>query len=268
MLKTRVKTGAILTVIFAAVLALSGTAWMLPCVAVLLSLMSIYELTAATGFLKNPVDFSLTAIATVLLAVLPIPYLEIITAILFILCAGVCLWLMGRAGKADCVPGWAARVLVLCIPFFFRGMTSLRGMEQGLYLLILAIMVGVITDIAAYFIGKGFGKHKLAPVLSPKKTIEGSIGGILATALMLTALIAILHGQNAVRYGALAAYLVLGSVVGQFGDLALSSVKRISGIKDYGNLLPGHGGILDRFDSVLFVLPYSYLFLLLCPWFV
>lgn len=264
MLKTRVITGVGLTLIFVLVFALSQFGWVLPTVAALLSLMSIYELTTATGFLKNPLDFSLTAIATVLLAVLPIPYLEIITAILFVLCAGIFLWLMGRVGKVDCVPGWAARILALCLPVFFRGMASLRNMEQGLYLLILAILVGTVTDIAAYFIGKGFGKHKLAPVLSPKKTVEGSVGGILATALLLTGLTAL--WQKNIHYGVLVLYLVTASIVGQFGDLALSSVKRISGIKDYGNLLPGHGGILDRFDSMLFVLPYTYLFCCILPW--
>jgi len=133
-----------------------------------------------------------------------------------------------------------------------------------MYLLGITILVSVITDIAAYFVGKVCGKHKLAPIISPKKTVEGSIGGTVFAVAILTFMAFILNVTRIlqVNYGILIIYLVLASIVGQFGDLAMSSIKRIAGIKDYGNLLPGHGGILDRFDSHLFVLPFTYLFCL------
>ena len=126
------------------------------------------------------------------------------------------------------------------------------------------MLISVLTDIFAYLCGKGFGKHKLAPVLSPKKTVEGSVGGTICAVVILMTVALILSKQNilTVNYGILAVYLLSASVLGQFGDLAFSSVKRICGIKDYGKLLPGHGGVLDRFDSMLFVAPFTYLFCL------
>ena len=144
----------------------------------------------------------------------------------------------------------------------FKCMTGIRAMDGGIYLLGMTILVPVITDIAAYFVGRGCGKHKLAPIISPKKTVEGSIGGTVCAVVILMLVAFILNITNIlqVNYTALIIYLILASVIGQFGDLALSSIKRIVGVKDYGNLLPGHGGILDRFDSLLFVLPFTYLF--------
>jgi len=143
-------------------------------------------------------------------------------------------------------------------------MSGIRAMENGVYLLGMTILVPVITDISAYFVGKSCGKHKLAPTISPKKTIEGSIGGTVSAVIILVLIAWILNVTNvkSVNYGILIVYLLLASGIAQFGDLALSSVKRIVGIKDYGDLLPGHGGILDRFDSLLFVLPFTYLFFL------
>ena len=154
----------------------------------------------------------------------------------------------------------------LIIPFFFKSMSSIRQMDNGVYLLGVAILVPVVTDIAAYFVGKNLGKHKLAPVISPKKTIEGSIGGVVY-AMAIILLIAMLlqrFGVVSINLKVMIAYVLTASIVGQFGDLAMSSIKRIVGIKDYGKLLPGHGGILDRFDSMLFVMPFTYLFCILC----
>ena len=115
------------------------------------------------------------------------------------------------------------------------------------------------SDIFAYFTGKAIGKHKLCPNLSPKKTIEGSVGGVLG-AVALCGLFAFLFAKPY-----FADSLIIGcfaSVVSQFGDLTASSFKRKMGIKDYGNLIPGHGGILDRFDSVLFTAPFVYYYIL------
>lgn len=138
-------------------------------------------------------------------------------------------------------------------------MTEIRTQPLGFLLLTMAILIPVITDIGAYFFGKQFGKHKLAPVVSPKKTWEGSIGGTACTvAILILAVWAL--GRNGyvglnIRY--LVNYLLIASCISQIGDLTFSAIKRIAGIKDYGTLLPGHGGILDRFDSLLFVIPFT-----------
>lgn len=115
-------------------------------------------------------------------------------------------------------------------------------------------LIAFATDTFAYFTGYLFGKHKLIPKVSPKKTIEGSIGGIVGSTVFC-----ILFGYIfKLNMSHLAVIGFFGSIIAQFGDLFASSIKRYVGIKDYGKLIPGHGGILDRFDSVILVAPFVY----------
>ena len=116
------------------------------------------------------------------------------------------------------------------------------------------------TDILAYFTGYFLGKHKLCPSISPKKTIEGSVGGIIGSIVVCTAFGAIFEPHLMWHCFAIGA---LGGVISQFGDLTASVFKRKMGIKDYGNLIPGHGGIMDRFDSVMFTAPMVYYYIAL-----
>lgn len=141
--------------------------------------------------------------------------------------------------------------------------------RDGLFLFAMSIVVAWGSDIFAYFGGYLFGKHKLAPNLSPKKTIEGFVAGILG-ALVSTLLALwgycnlkpVLDGTSLsysvefIQYVYVGLFAVVGAVISVIGDLFASAVKRQVGIKDYGNLLPGHGGILDRFDSVIILTPY------------
>ena len=110
------------------------------------------------------------------------------------------------------------------------------------------------TDTFAYLVGKAIGKHKLAPSLSPGKTWEGSFGGLIGAILAGMAFSAWIHQPLALGIS----LGVLAGTVGQIGDLFESALKRERGIKDFGKLLPGHGGVLDRFDSLLFVAPLAY----------
>ena len=121
--------------------------------------------------------------------------------------------------------------------------------------------------IHAYFVGVKFGKHKLAPVVSPNKTIEGALGGIASgvVAMLLYTFILDVPLKFDVNYGAAILYGILGCLVGEMGDLCFSVIKRQTGIKDYGNLIPGHGGVLDRFDSILAVAPLIEAMLLIMP---
>ena len=143
--------------------------------------------------------------------------------------------------------------------YFFGLLTEIRSQPQGFLLLTIAILIPVITDIGAYFFGKRFGKHKLAPVISPKKTWEGSVGGTVSAVMLLTLAAWILEqsGYVLVNMQYWVNYLLIASCISQLGDLSFSAIKRITGIKDYGTLLPGHGGILDRFDSLLVVIPFT-----------
>lgn len=137
----------------------------------------------------------------------------------------------------------------------FHYMAAIRNVNDGYGLQILCYVFVVVwsTDIGAYMIGRKIGKHKLWPVISPNKTWEGSIGAVIC-ALIFTAVYVYLvpTGRNNALMIGLALIL---SIIGQMGDLVESAYKRFYGVKDSGKILPGHGGILDRFDSMLFVLP-------------
>lgn len=125
----------------------------------------------------------------------------------------------------------------------------------------------VLTDAAAYFGGKALGKKQLAPLISPHKTVAGSLCGTLAATVLLWLVGFLLQAwlHRPVYVSRLSLYGYTASLLGQLGDLVFSQVKRRVGIKDYSRLLPGHGGLLDRFDSALFVLPYTVVFLRYLP---
>ncbi len=135
----------------------------------------------------------------------------------------------------------------------FTAMALTRYMTNGVYIFGLVFVVAWMCDTFAYFTGRLFGKHKLAPNLSPKKTIEGSIGGIVFATLgcMLYGFILSLVSELSPNYLVLALIGLLLSVFSQVGDLWASLIKREMGVKDYSSMLPGHGGVMDRFDSIL-----------------
>lgn len=137
----------------------------------------------------------------------------------------------------------------------------IRNMEHGLVLVLLIFVSSWINDTCAYFVGRALGKHKMAPVLSPKKSIEGLIGGIVGAGLF-GAVFGILFDKyvDTMNYAPLLFAVVgaVGALPAVIGDLAASAIKRNNDIKDYGKLIPGHGGILDRFDSIIFTAPIIY----------
>lgn len=126
--------------------------------------------------------------------------------------------------------------------------------------MVLPFVIAWLTDTGAYFAGSMFGKHKLVPHISPKKTVEGAIGGIVLAMIGGVTYAWVMNGYTTdAGYALIFAVIgALGSVISQIGDLIASSVKRDCGKKDYGSILPGHGGIMDRFDSVIFVSPFIY----------
>lgn len=137
----------------------------------------------------------------------------------------------------------------------------IRNMEHGLVLVLLIFVSSWINDTCAYFVGRALGKHKMAPVLSPKKSIEGLIGGIVGAGVF-GAGFGILFDKyvDTMNYAPLLFAVVgaVGALPAVIGDLAASAIKRNNDIKDYGKLIPGHGGILDRFDSIIFTAPIIY----------
>ena len=147
---------------------------------------------------------------------------------------------------------------VFYVAVMLSGIYQVRAMEQGQYLVWLIFLCSWGCDTCAYCVGVKLGKHKMSPLLSPKKSVEGAIGGIAGT-FLLTALYASVFrsqmGITSMQVLVLAAISSAGGVISMVGDLAASAIKRNYEIKDYGTLIPGHGGILDRFDSVIFTAP-------------
>ena len=128
------------------------------------------------------------------------------------------------------------------------------GINEGLWLVIFVFLIVVATDIGGYYFGSKFGKHKLSPVISPKKTIEGALGATLCA--VLVALAGVFYTKLTLFEAVFAGLLV--TISAQLGDLSESLVKRDAGVKDSSNILPGHGGIMDRADGYLFALPVAY----------
>ena len=155
----------------------------------------------------------------------------------------------------------------LLVPYLFSGLIRIHGMEFGRHMILIAFMLAFLPDSGAYFAGYFFGAHKLAPVISPKKTVEGAIGGVLTAVvgMLLYGVIMGLFFGFRVNYGFAVIYGIVVSLGDIFGDLMFSVIKRQTGIKDYGNLMPGHGGILDRFDSMIIVAPLTEALLCLIP---
>lgn len=143
------------------------------------------------------------------------------------------------------------------LPYMLTSLVRIFFMDQGKFLVLMPFLAAWGSDTCALFAGMLFGKHKLAPVISPKKTIEGAAGGVVGSTVLMVIYATAMNHFFGVEMSMVSAVLIgiFGSILGQIGDLSFSIIKRNYGIKDYSHLLPGHGGILDRFDSVIFVAP-------------
>ena len=145
----------------------------------------------------------------------------------------------------------------ICLTWLFLSLVRIFSMDNGSWLVLLPLVAAWGSDTCALFAGMLFGKHKLAPVVSPKKTVEGAVGGVLGATLLMVLVVLLYNKFTQIDIPIWAAVLLgaVGAVIGQLGDLTFSVIKRHTGIKDYGHIFPGHGGVLDRFDSVVFVAP-------------
>jgi phosphatidate cytidylyltransferase len=150
---------------------------------------------------------------------------------------------------------------MLYAPVMLSFLYLTRELKGGVYLVWLTFIGSWICDTCAYLVGRAIGKHKLAPILSPKKSVEGAVGGVLGAAIVGFIYALVLVQCDVAAGKMLWIYPVITSVCSvfsQIGDLAASGIKRNHEIKDYGKLIPGHGGIMDRFDSVIFIAPIIY----------
>lgn len=147
--------------------------------------------------------------------------------------------------------------------YYYIGFASfilLRVQAEDFRYLLFAFVIAWITDIGAFFVGRAMGKHKLAPTISPKKTVEGAVGGVVLALIFGGLYGAFLLPENIFL---LLALILVASICSQMGDLLESALKRWAGVKDSGKILPGHGGILDRFDSMMMIAPIVYVVLIL-----
>ena len=155
----------------------------------------------------------------------------------------------------------------IVLPYLLSSIVRILDLYSGRELIAIPLILAFLPDSGAYFIGIRYGKRKLAPTISPKKSVEGAIAGVVTAVIgmMVYAVVMDLATDREVSYSLALIYGVLGAIADIFGDLFFSVIKRQIGIKDYGNLIPGHGGVLDRFDSMLVVAPLTEILITLIP---
>ena len=263
-MKTRIISGLVMAPLLI-VLYLGG--WWLWAAALIIAEMGLHEFYKGWGNLDVHPAAMIGYIMTALLFLTAIPLsigekdtvpqfyenMMVICIWVFLAVAGGLIygWKIDQRGPYDAL---ATVTGLVYIPFFTYHMVLIDMTEYSLFIWIV-IIAAFGSDIFAYFTGYFLGKHKMAPVLSPKKTIEGAVGGLIGSSAL-----AWLFGFIFMREMALVCLVLglVGGAAGMAGDLTASAFKRKMGIKDYGNLIPGHGGIMDRFDSVIFVAPVVY----------
>lgn len=261
-MKTRVITAAVLIAVLIPVLVFSSTP-VYPAFFLLLTVIGLFELFRCVGQQKNLVaTVPCYLLAAVFLASTRYFPADKIAGILglssfFVMAWQLCVSVFSGEGY-KVTSASLVGVMTVYICFGFSSLVFLRDIEGGEVVFLLPFLLPWISDSFAYFSGRAFGKHKLIPEVSPKKTVEGAVG-----ALVCTPLIALLYGfivslvtDYLPNYPLLAIAGVVVSAISQCGDLIASLIKRQFGIKDYSSLFPGHGGVLDRFDSVLITGPF------------
>ncbi len=187
----------------------------------------------------------------------------VLVAVPWLLCAAVALLFLlavrwfGRENAIAFQDVCAVLLGGVAIPLAMSCLLRLRLMEFGGGLVLMPLVAAFMSDAAALFTGMACGKHKLAPKASPKKTVEGAVGGLVGgiVGMVLFRIVFFFVTVQALSIGWCMVIGLVGAFMGQLGDLSFSVIKRQCGIKDYGRLLPGHGGVLDRFDSVIFAAP-------------
>lgn len=274
-MKTRIVTAVVGLCLLAVVLAFFDTI-AFDLILALICLIGMHEVYSAMGFGRRQWYLFAIAVPYTLLIMLSssaaVRALVLPASFLVVLYYNI--WLIAKHGTLDFgrLAGFVyfSGVILFC----FYSLIYLKRqlpMEQygfdAVYFILLILCFAWGGDTSAYFAGRAFGRHKLAPIVSPHKTVEGAIGGVIGSmvaGLLVTFVYGLLSGRlqmftvniNPIHYLVILGLGAVASVLGILGDLFASAVKRQVGIKDYGTIFPGHGGILDRFDSVMFIAPF------------
>ncbi len=279
-MKTRVITAIVAIGILVPILVLSQTP-VLPIAATICALMAVFEVAGCVGVRKKLSLAIPTYIASAAIMVLfSLQFasdekiaIDNFTAIFFAIVYAYLFYafVITMFSKGGITFAQVAELVTLTA-YVLIGFLSIvllrRTVAMGEWIYLLIFLGAWMTDTGAYFVGVFFGKHKLIPEVSPKKTVEGAFGGVLGCILGYVGFALVLDlclEDISVNYPALVLLAVGISVISQCGDLVASYVKREHGIKDYGFIFPGHGGIMDRFDSILAVAPVLYAVVLLLP---
>ncbi len=256
MFKQRLISGIILVLIIAGTLYMGGDVTLF--VMGVVSLIGMYELYRIYGIEKCGLSYMAYLMAILYYAMIGIGYREGFLMMASVLLILLMILYVFRYPKYSAEQAMSAFFGVFYVAVMMSFVYQLRVLENGGYLVVLIFLSSWGCDTLAYCTGMLIGKHKMSPVLSPKKTIEGAVGGVIGAMIL-----GLLYGmliQNHVHFG----YNVLfvfpvvctgGALLSMIGDLCASAIKRNHNMKDYGKLIPGHGGILDRFDSMIFTAP-------------
>ena len=269
MFKQRFATASVLALLFIVTLLFSSTATFVSAI-MLVVLIAGWEWCDLSG-IKSPVSKLLFLLGLLLSLLLVSDYVGIynqfnqlisyqICFSAMILWAIIFLWLQGYPSSAIL---WSSKPIMLLLGIFLLVVTwlalaSIISLENGRYLLLLAVSIIVLADVGGYIAGKLFGRHKLAPTISPGKTWEGLLGGMFLQLILVGVLLKMFPDLNVLDLCLLVFPVAICSVI---GDLFESMLKRHRGIKDSSNLLPGHGGFLDRLDGVMAALPMFFVIL-------
>ena len=259
-MKTRIITAVVALAIFAPILYFSDT-WPFVAFACIVSLFASYEVLKCAGldkewFLSIPTMLVFTFIPFCTRYVFDtngafLRYVCVVLLIYMFYIFAVSVFSKGKAAICDVCLVFTMNIYACA---GFCSMVFVRDLEgAGVFMFPLILIGAWVTDTGAYFVGVTMGKHKLIPDVSPKKSVEGAIGGIIITTLAFLGYGLLIDKvfDHAVNYIGLAVAGLLLSVVSMLGDLIASLVKRHYGVKDFGSLFPGHGGVLDRFDSII-----------------
>ncbi len=268
-MKTRIITAIVAILIFVPVLVFSNTI-IFPIACGILAMVAAGEILSCVGALKKWL-VSILSLAAVAAAMVGVGYLsrvggadtyqQLLLTFAYVYLFAMLTFAVFSKGSLPIADALTAAGMIFYVVFGFSSVVLLRETAHGAYIYLLIFLSAWITDTGAYFTGVCFGKHKLIPDVSPKKTVEGAVGGVITCILtfVLFGWIVSLISDLTPHYLRLALVGFVASIVSMVGDLIASLLKRKYGVKDYGKLFPGHGGVMDRFDSVLATAPFLYI---------
>lgn len=274
-MKTRIISAAVAIALLVAVLFVSDEhKYIFNAMVSVLSTLAVLEIFSVTKNMKHKP----LVVAGVIWAVL-IPFMGVsllrsyLGVVFFALLVTTLAYMILKHQSIELRDAGLLFMLIALVPVGFSMLVGLRDLglsgtfgmakRDGMFLLLTALCCCWLADTGAYFTGRLLGKHKLAPAISPNKTVEGFVGGVVYNVVGM-AVLALVYQMPSLSAGAkvnLPFMMIMGLIaafLGALGDLSASHIKRVFGVKDFGNIMPGHGGVMDRFDSILLVAPFVY----------